>query len=172
MAWLNDTIPSGVLPQADIDAYGAPEAAMRRISAYLCAWVALQPLATRDRVITWQDKGTVEQDIIQAMQALGISVMILFKGGVRKSSFKNALMLNPARFEISILEKPKVNRTTSGTNMSCGRVAAEVAMCLSGMPLAQGQIEIDDWSTPDNNVGQQIVIPFHTALLVSAAPVP
>ncbi len=171
MAWVGGTAPSGTLLQADITAHGAPGAAQKKLAEYLADWTGLAALAAKAHCITWADKGTVATDIDLAMRTLGMSCMAIFNGGKRNSAMKNAVLLRPARFTISILERPKLNRASSGTGLPAGVVAGEVCKALEGMPLAQGQISIMDVDGPivgegDNDDAQQYVITLESALLI------
>jgi hypothetical protein len=168
MSWINTTPPSGTLSAENIAALGAPAAAQQKLAEYLAAWNALASLAAKQYCITWQDKGTVSNDVAKAMQSLGMSVLVMWRGGAKQSAFKNAVLMRPARFEISILELPKLNRGASGTGLSAGRVACEILKALEGMPLAQGQISITDVSSRDTESdGQQMVVSLESALLVA-----
>jgi hypothetical protein len=171
MSWTGGTPPSGTLLQADIDAHGAPGAAQKKLAEYLAAWVGLAACAAKTHCITWADKGTVATDIDLAMRMVGLSVMAIFNGGKRNSAMKNAVLLRPARFTISILERPKLNRGSSGIQLPAGVVAGEVCKALEGMPLAQGQISIMDVDGPivgdsADDDSQQYTITLESALLI------
>jgi len=173
MSWLNDQSPDGTLAADDISRFGVIAACQAKIAAMLPLWSALAPLADKPHCITWKDKGTVADDVNQAMKTLGLSIMVIFRGGSRKSAYKNAVMLNPAKFEISILEMPKLNRGATGTKISATQVMAEIVKALAGQRLANGQICVGDVATPDDLDGaQHIVIPIETALLISDTSLP
>ena len=165
MPWVNNKPPSGILDAADIAKFGPVAAAQIRLAAILGCWGALQPIASR---VTWQDRGTLDADVDDAMKLIGISVMIIAKGGMPKSAMQNAVIWNPCRFILSILEDPKVNRSEGGSGLTATFVAAEICKALAGQRLAQGQCALGDVVLLEDNTGaQHILVNVSTALLLS-----
>jgi hypothetical protein len=167
--WANGAPPPREPPADDVGLYGSLVAFQRHVCTILRAWLPLAPVAAQNRpeTITYADAATIEANIQKALSGLGISIMVDLEQATKKSAMRNALMLQPFGFTISIIEHPITNRSASGSKMPCKLVAEHVALCLEGTPLGNGQCDVQGIQYLTDKDGlQHSVVNVTTAYLI------
>ncbi len=170
--WLNGAPPPAVPDADEVRQHGAFVAFERHVCRWLREWLPLAPLVNQDReyTITYADAATIEQQVADALQAVGISLVVDLETAVKKSSAKQALVFNPFNFLITVSEAPTANRDTEagGSGLTCKRCADLIALALEGMPIGNGCASLKGIAFPSQGDGEQnAVITFSTQLVTN-----
>jgi hypothetical protein len=166
-----DGVPPAKQPTDDaIATLGALVAFQAHVCTFLRSWTPLGaiPAQSRPYAITYADHATIEANIAKSMQSIGISLLVDLTTATKKSAMRNACCFQPFGFQISIIESPTLNRSANGTKLPCKHVAEQVALCLEGAALGNGQCDLKGLQFPTDDIGlQKAVVSFETALVVT-----
>ena len=167
--WVDGTPPAAQPTEDDVVTMGALVAFQAHVCTFLRSWNPLGAISAQSRpyAITYADHATIEANISKSMQAIGISLLVDLTQATKKSAMRNACLFQPFGFQISIIEHPIVNRTAQGTKLPCKLVAEQVALCLEGAALGNGQCDLKGIQFPTDDVGlQKALVSFETAYLI------
>jgi hypothetical protein len=170
--WLNGVPPAAVATEAKLKELGAFVAFEDLVCTWLASFLPLAPIFAQERpnICTYADHATMEQITTDAIQAVGMYIVVDLESAAKKSSCKQALVLSPFNFLVTITESPLLNRDVAagGTGMSCKRVADMVALAFEGMPIGNGCASLKGVTFPSAGDGQQnAVVTFSTQLVVT-----
>jgi len=166
-----DGVPPAAQPSADdVATLGALVAFQAHVCTFLRSWNPLGAISAQARpyAITYADHATIEANIAKSMQSIGISLLVDLTTATKKSAMRNACCFQPFGFQVSIIESPTLNRSASGTRLPCKRVAEQVALCLEGTALGNGQCDLKGIQFPTDDIGlQKALVSFETALVIT-----
>lgn len=171
--WKNAAVPAARPSLEWLREHGSLVAFERMVAElWLPNWLPLAPLFAQDRenVCTYADAGSVEQITTDALERVGIYLVVDLEQAVKKSSSKQAFVYNPFTFLVTITEVPIQNRETAagGTGMSCKQVADAVALAFEGMQIGNGTASLKGLTFPSlGDDRQNAVVTFQTSLVVN-----
>lgn len=170
--WLNGAVPAATPTDDEVKLYGAFVAFERLVCQWLREWLPLAPLIAqeRDYTVTYADAETIEQQVSDALQAVGISLVVDLESAVKKSACKQALVFNPFNFIITVSEAPTSNRDTAagGSGLTSKRCADLITLAFEGQQIGNGCASLKGVAFPDVGDGKQnAVVTFSTQLVVN-----
>ncbi len=139
---------------------------------WLPNWLPLAPVFAqgRENICTFADAGSIEQITTDALDRVGMYLVVDLEQAVKKSSVRQAFVFNPFIFMVTITEVPVQNRDAAagGTGMSCKRVADAVALAFEGMPIGNGTASLKGITFPSlGDDRQNAVVTFQTSFTVN-----
>jgi hypothetical protein len=165
-----DAAPPAAQPTADdVATLGALVAFQAHVCTFLRSWNPLGAISAQSRpyAITYADHATVAANTAKSMQSIGISLLVDLTQATKKSAMRNACLFQPFGFQVSIVEHPILNRSANGTKLPCKLVAEQVALCLEGAALGNGQCDLKGIQFPTDDDGlQKALVSFETTYLI------
>lgn len=171
--WKNSTVPDARPSIAWLREHGSLVAFERMVAElWLPNWLPLAPVFAQDRpnICTYADHGTVDQIATDALQSVGMYIVVDLEQAIKKSAVKQALVFNPFTFLITITEVPVQNRdaASGGTGMSCKQVADAVALAFEGLPIGNGCASLKGITFPSlGDDRQNAVVTLSTSYTVN-----
>lgn len=168
--WQDGAPPAATPTDDEIATLGNLVAFQAHVCKFLRCWLPLSAISAQSRpyAITYADHATVETNIAKSMQSIGISLLVDLDTASKKSAMRNACVLQPFGFFVSIIENPILNRSASGTQLPCKLVAEHIALCLEGAALANGQADLTGIQYITDDAGlQKARVSFNTALILT-----
>lgn len=170
--WMNGAPPPALATDEKLRELGSFVAFEDLVCQWLREWKPLAALVAqeRDYVITYADHATIEQQVADALAAVGIYLVVDLESAVKKSACRQALVLTPFNFMVTISESPTTNRdvASGGSGITCKRCADLVALAFEGMTIGNGCASLKGITFPSVGDGMQnAVVTFSTQLVVN-----
>ncbi len=168
--WLNAAPPPRAPEATDIETHGSLIAFQIHVVRFLTEWLPLAPVISQKRPgsCTYADKHTVASDVIAALKAIGISMVVGLDSGTRNASMLNAVSFDPFSFVVNIAESPLTNRGKTGTGITATRCAELVMLCLSGASIGNGCCAVKSFTAGgEQGALQTAEVTFSTAYIIA-----